>query len=65
MIAVIGGKADGHTVPAKVQRLELDGETYMLVSYRESGGKEEFFYLLAGTTPAAAMKVFKERYGKA
>lgn len=55
---IIGGKADGDRVPARVPRMEIDGEIYMLVSFRE-GGKEYYFYQLSGMVPAEVVKKFK------
>lgn len=63
MTMIVGGKSDGCDCPAKVPRMDLDGEAYMLVSYRD-GGKEHFFYMLADMKPADAQKKFKERLKK-
>lgn len=60
MTKIIGGKSDGTEAPAKVPRMELDGETYMLVGYRD-GTKEHLFYMLAGMKPAEAQRLFKQR----
>lgn len=61
---IIGGKSDGDRTPVRVPRMELDGEVYMLVSFRE-GGKEYYFYQLAGMVPADVVKKFKVRAGLA
>lgn len=61
MTRIIGGKADGHQAPVKLPRLELDGEVYMLVSYRDDDNNKHVFYLLAGMKPTEALKIFKER----
>lgn len=44
--------------------MALDGEVYMLVSFREDG-KEHYFYQLAGMVPADVVKKFKVRVGLA
>jgi hypothetical protein len=62
MIKMIGGKCDGNEVPAKVLMLTEDGESYLLMSFKE-GEQKHFFYMLAGMVPAEAMKTYKLRAG--
>lgn len=58
---VIRGKSDGHTFLVHTPRIELDGESYMLVSFRDETG-EHFFYQLAGMKPAEVQKIYRERF---
>lgn len=62
-VPIIGGKADKQVCPAKLPRMELDGEVYMGCTYRDDKG-EHYFYMLAGMVPAEALKVYKERHVK-
>lgn len=62
MTLMIGGKCDGSEVPAKVVQLTEEGETYILISFKE-GDTKHFFYMLAGMTPADAMARYKVRAG--
>lgn len=61
---IIGGKADGQQCPAKLPRINLDGEVYMLVVYRDEKGGQHPFYQLAGLVPAEVVRIWKERFGK-
>lgn len=60
MIAIVGGKADGHQSPLRVPKIELDGETYLLMTYREDD-KLHRFYMLAGHVPAEALRIHQGR----
>jgi hypothetical protein len=62
MTMMIGGKCDGNKVPAKVVTLTEEGETYILVSFKE-GNVKHFFYMVTGMTPADAMARYKVRAG--
>lgn len=58
---LVGGKCDGQTYPMRIPRMEAEGETYMLVSFRDKDG-EHFFYQLAGMAPAEAHKTWMNRH---
>lgn len=62
MTLMIGGKCDGYQVPAKVVELREEGETYILVSFKE-GDTKHSFYMLTGMTPADALARYKVRAG--
>jgi hypothetical protein len=62
MTLMIGGKCDGNEVPAKVVTLTEQGETYILMSFKESNVKH-FFYMLTGMAPAEALKTYRVRAG--
>lgn len=59
---IIGGKSDGNQIPLRTPTLELDGEQYLLVSYREKDAVHQF-YMLAGMTPEAAQAKYRIRKG--
>lgn len=61
MIPFIGGKCDGMESPAKLPQVTEDGEAYILMETREKGQKPEFFYMVAGSKPAEAVKIYRDR----
>lgn len=62
MIPFIGGKWDGQTSPAKVMAVTGEpGDAYILMEVKDKGAKPAFFYMLAGMTPAEAVKIYRER----
>jgi hypothetical protein len=62
MTMMIGGKCDGHEVPAKVVTMTEQGETYILMSFKE-GTVKHYFYMLTGMVPADALKTYRIRAG--
>lgn len=60
MTAIIGGKADGQFSPMKVLQMELDGETYLLIGFKDGSTKGNF-YMPAGGIPAEAYKTYRDR----
>lgn len=60
MIAIVGGKADGHQSPMKLLQMELEGEKYILLQFAD-GKIKGYFYMLAGAVPAEAYKIWKDR----
>jgi hypothetical protein len=64
MTMMIGGKCDGHEVPAKVLTMTEKGETYLLMSFKHEGVKHYFYMLTGGDlTPAQAQKTYCVRAG--
>jgi len=61
MIPIIGGKLDGQNAVGKMVLLEEKGEQYILMTYRDSDKKPHFFYMLTGSVPEEATKIYRER----
>lgn len=60
MIKIIGGKCDGQESPMKLLQFTEGEETYLLMKFKE-GEITHHFVMLAGMTPAEAMRTYKAR----
>lgn len=61
LVPIIGGKCDGQSSPVKLPRLNMEGEVYMMIEWRD-GKESHMIYQLAGMIPAEVVKTYKERY---
>ncbi len=58
---IIGGKADSQRCPLKAIDITFEGDRYILISFKKDN-VTHFFYMLCGSIPAEAQKIYEERY---